>query len=96
MALYFLFYGNKYTGTYFLQVAGMLVYFILSGGKHPFGEGRLRQFNISNGDFQLKDLIDEEAKDMIESMLSDDPTERPRITEVLSHPYFWDEDRYII
>ncbi|XP_076137718.1 2-5A-dependent ribonuclease-like [Alosa pseudoharengus] len=72
----------------------MLVYYILSGGKHPFGDGILCISNIYNGDYQLQYLNDdEEAKDLLENMLNVNPDARPRITEVLSHPYFWDESR---
>ncbi|KAG5269561.1 hypothetical protein AALO_G00203410 [Alosa alosa] len=84
--------GIRYKRSADIQVAGMLVYYILSGGKHPFGDDIRCISNIYNGDYQLQYLNDdEEAKDLLESMLNVNPDARPRITEVLSHPYFWDK-----
>lgn len=74
----------------------MLVYYTLSGGKHPYGEGVPGLFNISKGAYQLKDLTDKEAKDLVKSMLNVNPQQRPRITKVLDHPYFLDEKGYYI
>ena len=74
----------------------MLVYYILSGGKHPFGEGVRCPTNIVDGIYTLEHLTDEEAKDLVKRMININPKERPRITEVLEHPYFWEEDRYCV
>ena len=74
----------------------MLVYYILSGGKHPFGEGARCETNILDGLYKLEHLEDEEAKDLVKRMINKTPEERPRITEVLEHPYFWEEDRYCV
>ncbi len=79
-----------------LQVAGMLVYYILSDGKHPFEDTKDREENIKKGKHSLEDLQDIVAKDLIEWMINKDPAERPTIDEVLRHPYFWDDDRWII
>ena len=74
----------------------MLVYYILSGGRHPFGDDLNCQAKISEGDYNLEHLKDVEAKDLVESMINDDQVKRPRITEVLKHPYFWEEERYCL
>lgn len=71
----------------------MLVYYVLSGGKHPFGDRSKREANILAGNYNLQG-IDEEAKDLIESMINSDPKKRPKITDVLQHPYFWGDDKY--
>ncbi|XP_042564557.1 serine/threonine-protein kinase/endoribonuclease IRE2-like [Clupea harengus] len=84
---------RRYKRSTDIQVAGMLVYYILSGGRHPFEDDLNCQAKISKGDYNLKHLKDVEAKDLVESMINDDPEKRPRITEVLKHPYFWEEDR---
>lgn len=76
-----------------LQVAGMLVYYILSDGKHPFGDVKDREENIKKGQYSLEDLDDIVAKDLIEWMINKEPAERLNIDEVLRHPYFWDNDR---
>ncbi|XP_073705012.1 probable serine/threonine-protein kinase irlD [Garra rufa] len=76
-----------------IQVAGMLVYYILSDGKHPFGDMKDREENIKKGQHSLEDLQDIVAKDLIEWMINKEPAERLTIEEVLRHPYFWDDDR---
>ncbi|XP_042574388.1 serine/threonine-protein kinase/endoribonuclease ire-1-like [Cyprinus carpio] len=75
-----------------IQVAGMLVYYILSDGKHPFGDVKDREENIKKGQYSLEDLDDIVAKDLIEWMINKEPAERLNIDEVLRHPYFWDND----
>ncbi|XP_026069877.1 serine/threonine-protein kinase/endoribonuclease ire-1 [Carassius auratus] len=75
-----------------IQVAGMLVYYILSDGKHPFGDVKDREENIKKGQYSLEDLQDIVAKDLIEWMINIEPSERLTIDEVLRHPYFWDND----
>lgn len=71
----------------------MLVYYILTGGRHPFGDGIWCQMNTLQGKYTLEHLTDEEAKDLVESMINPKPAERPKINEVLKHPYFWNMDR---
>ncbi|XP_039518673.1 serine/threonine-protein kinase/endoribonuclease IRE1-like [Pimephales promelas] len=73
-----------------IQVAGMLVYYILSDGKHPFGDMD-REVNIKNGNYSLEDVQDIVAKDLIEWMINKVPAERLTVDEVLRHPFFWDD-----
>ncbi|XP_016295676.1 probable serine/threonine-protein kinase ireA isoform X2 [Sinocyclocheilus anshuiensis] len=80
-----------YKKTSDIQVAGMLVYYILSDGKHPFGDEKYREENIKKGQYSLEDLQDIVAKDLIEWMINKEPAERLTIDEVLRHPYFWDK-----
>ncbi len=75
------------------QVAGMLSYYILSDGKHPFGDGIHREVNISEGKYSLGDIQDIAAKDLIEWMINKEQDKRPTIDKVLNHPYFWDDKR---
>ncbi|XP_043084607.1 serine/threonine-protein kinase/endoribonuclease IRE1-like [Puntigrus tetrazona] len=89
--------GTGYKKTSDIQVAGMLVYYILSGGKHPFDakdtkDAKDREENIKKGLHSLEGLQDIVAKDLIEWMINKDPSERLTIDEVLRHPYFWDDD----
>ncbi|XP_047194809.1 sensor for unfolded proteins in the ER ire1 isoform X3 [Hippoglossus stenolepis] len=73
-----------------IQVAGMLIYFILSGGHHPFGGERYKLMsNIQEGKYKLDHIQDVVAKDLIERMIDKEPQNRPRVEECLSHPYFW-------
>uniref|UniRef100_A0A3B4BT82 Protein kinase domain-containing protein n=1 Tax=Pygocentrus nattereri TaxID=42514 RepID=A0A3B4BT82_PYGNA len=79
-----------------LQVAGMLLHYILSDGFHPFGKHIFRMANIANGKYSLHEKIekDVEAKDLIEGMLPKDPEKRLKIEEAVDHPYFWDDHRW--
>ncbi|KAI4876953.1 hypothetical protein NFI96_019068 [Prochilodus magdalenae] len=76
-----------------IQVAGMLVYYILSDGHHPFGRGAHVEVNIRDGKYSLQDTTDVEAKDLIEGMIQVDPKQRVTIEEAVGHPYFWDDKR---
>lgn len=74
----------------------MLVYYILSGGKHPFGLTKKPQdyeieFNISKGRYRLNAVEDVVAKDLIEKMINKIPKQRPRVDECLRHPFFWED-----
>ncbi|XDV12460.1 hypothetical protein PO909_001134 [Leuciscus waleckii] len=75
-----------------IQVAGMLVYYILSDGKHPFGDMD-REVNIKNGEYSLEHVQDIVAKDLVEWMINKEPAERLTVDEVLRHPFFWDDYR---
>ncbi|KAF5890965.1 serine/threonine-protein kinase/endoribonuclease ire-1-like isoform X1, partial [Clarias magur] len=74
-----------------IQVAGMVMYYILSGGKHPFGTGYETEENIRKGNYQLDETTDVEAKDLIEKMIAHEPKARLSINEAVEHPYFWDD-----
>ncbi|KAL1278737.1 hypothetical protein QQF64_025410 [Cirrhinus molitorella] len=69
--------GENYTSD--IKAAGRLVYYILSGGKHPFEV---------MGDMK-NDVQDIEAQDLIDWMMKNNPT----IDKILKHPYFWNEKR---
>ena len=77
-----------------LKVAGMLIYYFLSGGEHPFGQEPRCQVNILDGKYNLGRVQDVLAKDLIERMINADPEKRPRVEECLDHPYFWTNERY--
>ena len=70
-----------------IQVIGMLCYYVLSKGKHPYGKRVYRPSNISEGKFDLKDLSDPCAIDLITWMLQHDPAKRPNVHQCLKHPY---------
>ncbi len=70
-----------------IQVVGMLCYYILTKGQHPYGNPLYRNVNILAGDFDLKDISDPCAKDLINWMLQHDPAKRPNVHECLKHPY---------
>ena len=72
-----------------VQVLGMLFYFVLTKGKHPFGTlvDLDRLTNIKRGAFNLSDLVDPVSKDLINWMIQQDFTKRPTVKECLKHPY---------
>ncbi|KAF3698018.1 Serine/threonine-protein kinase/endoribonuclease IRE1 [Channa argus] len=76
-----------------IQVAGMLIYYILSGGHHPFGNQPLCEGNIYKGTYTIDHITDVVAKDLIEWMINEEPTMRPSVKQCLSHPFFWDAER---
>ncbi|XP_049922705.1 uncharacterized protein LOC126403918 isoform X1 [Epinephelus moara] len=77
-----------------IQVAGMLVYYILSRGHHPFGDIPFEcEYNIHKGSYTLDHVQDVVAKDLIEWMINKEPKSRPKVEECLSHPFFWTDDR---
>ncbi|XP_036595234.1 serine/threonine-protein kinase/endoribonuclease IRE2 [Trichosurus vulpecula] len=74
--------------------AGLVFYYVLSDGGHPFGDSLHRQANILAGAAHM-DHFEEEthekviAKDLVEAMLSPQPQLRPSAQFVLAHPFFW-------
>ncbi|KAL4006688.1 polypeptide N-acetylgalactosaminyltransferase [Sarotherodon galilaeus] len=73
-----------------IQVAGMLIYYILSGGHHPFGYVSFKcESNIYDGKYSLDHVQDVVAKDLIEWMINKEPKDRPKVEECLNHPFFW-------
>ncbi|XP_060937246.1 serine/threonine-protein kinase/endoribonuclease IRE1-like [Limanda limanda] len=80
----------QYTTSTDVQVAGMMTYFILSGGHHPFGEeSSMLTSNIREGEYTLDHVKDAVAKDLIKRMLEKEPQTRPTVEECLNHPFFW-------
>lgn len=79
-----------------IQVAGMLVYYILSGGHHPFGEDVDCEGNILRGRYSLEHLDDDVAKDLAEWMINGNPNKRPTVEQSLAHPLFWTDERKVL
>ncbi|KAE9614571.1 hypothetical protein Lal_00012248 [Lupinus albus] len=69
---------------------GCVLFFCLTGGRHPFGEQLERDVNVvrNNKDLFLVEFIPE-AEDLISCLLNPDPDLRPKAIEVLHHPFFW-------
>lgn len=76
---------------------GCLFYYVFTNGHHPFGDHPVeRQSNIINNKFVLDNLDDEKQigeRTLISSMIAPDPSERPSITSILSHPLFWSKSK---
>ncbi|EFA84308.1 putative protein serine/threonine kinase [Heterostelium album PN500] len=72
---------------------GCLIYYILSGGKHAFGDNIIMRVpNIIMNRFDLKDITDDCAIDLISWMISFEESNRPSIQTVIKHPFFWNID----
>ena len=71
-----------------IQTAGMVLFYIVTKGEHPFGSEVYRASNLVNGNpVGLSCIEDEAVKDLIEWMLSHNPEERPSAEEASKHPY---------
>ena len=69
-------------------MAGIVVFYIVTKGLHPFGAEPDRQRNLIDGQpVYLNKLIDPSARDLISWMLGHDPKERPSAVQALKHPY---------
>uniref|UniRef100_A0A1I8GG57 non-specific serine/threonine protein kinase n=1 Tax=Macrostomum lignano TaxID=282301 RepID=A0A1I8GG57_9PLAT len=72
---------------------GCVCYYVLSRGKHPFGDALNRQRNILDGNYSLSALrLDHLANDMIMKMIEHRPLDRLSIDGALKHPFFWSVD----
>ncbi|CAH9073449.1 unnamed protein product [Cuscuta epithymum] len=69
---------------------GCVMFFCITGGKHPYGQSLERDTNIVNDRKDLF-LIENmpEAIDLISQLLHPNPDSRPTAVEVLNHPFFW-------
>lgn len=67
---------------------------MLTGGKHPFGDGFERDANIQKSNYNLSLIAHlPEALDLVQAMLASEPHLRPSCSEILQHPFFWPDDR---
>ena len=68
------------------QVAGMLIFYILTKGKHPFGNVSSETEvpnNISKGEHDLTTLSCPLAKHLVEDMLAKEPKPRPSAQDLV-------------
>jgi len=77
---------------------GCVYFYLLTNGKHPFGENFHRQANILSGKANM-DLLDREKQNLdvtlIEKMVSFEPNDRPPALALLKHPVFWVKDKIL-
>ena len=72
-----------------IQVAGMLAFYIVTKGKHPFGAQIHRMINLHDDNpVGLKELSDPVLKDLLSQMLAREQEKRPYVEQALKHPYF--------
>uniref|UniRef100_A0A8D0A128 Serine/threonine-protein kinase/endoribonuclease IRE1 n=1 Tax=Sander lucioperca TaxID=283035 RepID=A0A8D0A128_SANLU len=93
--------GNKPTAAVDVFSAGCVFYFVISRGQHPFGDSLRRQVNILSGEYSLSHFMDDIhddviAQDLIEQMISGEPSARPSTACVLKHPFFWSPEKQLL
>lgn len=83
-----------------------MYYYVLSHGKHPFGEPMRRQANILAYEPDMPifagNAVDDTAESskilaeqLIVAMISKDPQRRPPAGALLNHPFFWSAERVL-
>ncbi|XP_062143490.1 serine/threonine-protein kinase/endoribonuclease IRE1a-like isoform X2 [Alnus glutinosa] len=72
---------------------GCVIFFCITGGRHPFGNHLERDINIVKNQMDLF-LVEHipEALDLISRLLNPDPELRPKASAVLHHPLFWSSE----
>ena len=71
-----------------VQVAGMIAFFILTNGEHPFGPVLKRMRNISKGNpVNLRMLRDRQVRKFISWLISHNIDDRPYAAEALADPF---------
>ncbi|KAL4240931.1 Serine/threonine-protein kinase/endoribonuclease IRE1 [Mactra antiquata] len=79
--------------------AGCVLYYVVTKGKHPFGEALRRQANILSAEYNIDSLPLTDCyvrKHLIEKMIDFDPECRPHAKAVLKHPFFWSKERQLM
>nr|XP_034191794.1 serine/threonine-protein kinase/endoribonuclease IRE1 isoform X2 [Osmia lignaria] len=94
--------GSRTTCAVDIFSLGCVFYYVLSDGKHPFGDPLRRQANILCGESDLTalhDVISQSDKELalvlIKAMIANNPSERPPVTAVHDHPIFWESVRVL-
>lgn len=72
---------------------GCVLFFCMTGGRHPFGDHLERDVNVAKNRVNLF-LVEHipEAFDLFSRLLNPNPELRPRALDVLRHPLFWDSE----
>ena len=72
---------------------GCVMYFVLSGGAHPFGERPMQRVGAILAGRADVSGVEPTARELVARLLSAEPAARPSVTECQSHPLFWQEGR---
>jgi len=77
---------------------GCVYYYLLTWGKHPFGQNFHRQANILSGQKDV-DLLNSDRQhtqiSLINKMISPEPNDRPPTSALLKHPVFWNKEKVL-
>ena len=78
-----------------IQVTGMIAFFVLTKGEHPFGDGPHRMRNILKGNpVALKKLADRNARKFVSSLINKKIQDRPYAHEALRHSFMEQVEAY--
>ncbi|XP_077979928.1 serine/threonine-protein kinase/endoribonuclease IRE1-like [Glandiceps talaboti] len=77
--------------------AGCVFYYVLSKGKHPFGDSLHRQANILMAEYNLEklDKDDHLSRTLIQRMITANIADRPTAKVILKHPFFWSREKQL-
>ena len=88
---------------------GCVIFFVLTGGNHPFGrKSAQREARILSGQYDLQPLYDslsragvcpaiaEMAAHLVESLICAEPEKRLTAAQALDHPLFWSDERRLL
>ena len=80
-----------------IQVIGMISFYILTRGDHPYCKQNFRTANVIKGNpVHLEILDDEMARDLVKWMLQHRPEDRPSVQECLKHPYLLSKEEQFV
>ncbi|XP_024018759.1 serine/threonine-protein kinase/endoribonuclease IRE1b isoform X1 [Morus notabilis] len=87
--------NGRHTSATDMFSLGCIIFFCITRGRHPFGDHDERDWNIKRDKKQDLFLIQDfpEAFHLISRLLEPDPTKRPKASEILQHPMFWDAEK---
>lgn len=73
----------------FFQVAGMLLYYILTGGRHPFGNSSSLEIQCGiHHNWPTMVYFLEEANHLISEMIKMPPEDRPTVSDLMRYQIF--------
>ncbi|KAI9007313.1 hypothetical protein BC832DRAFT_554950 [Gaertneriomyces semiglobifer] len=75
---------------------GLVCYYALTSGSHPFNPTYTREHNILRNTYRLTDTsphLTSNAKDLIKRSIHHQYHKRPTSVECLSHPFFWSNSK---
>lgn len=95
--------GRRTTTSVDIFSLGCVFYYVLTNGRHPFGENMKRQANILGAEFDLDHLFEDDqethtnvlAEEIVRDMINDEPHLRPTAKGVINHPLFWGTERIL-
>nr|XP_018916494.1 PREDICTED: serine/threonine-protein kinase/endoribonuclease IRE1-like [Bemisia tabaci] len=89
--------ANNTRTTYAVDIfsLGCVFYYVLTDGKHPYGDSIHRQANIMNKNFKISGISDILFESLISRMISHCASERPPASVIKVHPVFWDKSHIL-